>query len=397
MSIQCNCLEKAAARAGVNEVPMDVSYSERPRPQNIPLPVLPDTRPYYSLPGHEPTLISPTLRPTAKVIKKLTSTNSPRYDSSLCTSALQQSVRTKTHVDSVAGHAPRNSSAVVHSSAKDGLHVQSSPSHVPRNNIIVVPSPIRDGKHVCSSRLSPVSRNRTNVVSVPVRDGNRVRNSLGHVSTPQTPTILPQSVKAARRSVGQQVSWFSALGSSPMNNTVRSSESKPASQVVLRTNRSDTGTVRAPNLEDWRARQTAISRHVKDKSTLPTPTASRIQTQSSQRVKNSRAMGLSGLAHLAVSEGSRQSLAIFTSGPQCANSLGLFGQGTSLVRYLVAQMRQTVMSTALTFAGACRSSPRVITSWFEDLTYKGLCLGGRNLMSAKKGLQLHGMHAFWSA
>lgn len=379
---------------------MDVSYRERPRPQNIPLPVLPDTRPYYSLPGHEPTLISPTLRPTAKVIKKLTSTNSPRYDSSLCTSALQQSVRTKTHVDSVAGHAPRNSSTVVQSSAKDGLRVQSSPSHVPRNNTNVVLSPVRDGKHVCSSTLRPVSRNNTNVVSVPVRDGKHVRNSLGHVPTSQSPTILPQSVKAARRSVGQQVSWFSALGSSPTSNSVRSSESKPTSQVVLRTNRSDTGTVRAPNLEDRRPRQTAVSRHVKDESTspTPTPTTSPIRTQSSRRVKDHGAMGLSGLAHhLAVPEGSRQPLAILTSGPQCASSSGLFGQSASLVRYFAAQMGEKLMSTALTFAGAWRSSPRVITSWLEDLTYKGLCLGGRNLMSAKKGLQLHGMHAFWSA
>lgn len=367
MFFQCNCLEKAAARAGVNDVPMDVSYRERPRPQSVPMPVLPDTRP-YSLPGHEPTLVSPTLRPTAKMIKKLTSTNSPRYDSSLCTSALQQSLRTKINVDSVAGHDPRNSPMVVQSSVKDGQHVQSSPSHVPRKNAIVVLSPIRDGKHV--------------------------RSSPDRVLISQSPT-MPPSVKTLRSAVGQQVSWFSALGSTPTSNSVRSSDSKFTSQAMLRTNRSDTGTVRVPNLEVRRPRQTAVSWHVKDEST--SPTASPMQTQSPRRVQNRGVLAVSGPTQRpVVLQGSKQPFAILTNGLQSAGSSGLFGQSASIACHFAAQVGELFATNVLAFAGAWRSS-LPFTSWLEDVTYKGLCLGGRSLMSAKKGLQLHSMRAFWSA
>ncbi|KAJ5290283.1 uncharacterized protein N7443_010536 [Penicillium atrosanguineum] len=363
---RCNCLEKAAARAGVNDVPMDVSYRERPRPQNVPMPVLPDTRP-YSLPGHEPTLVSPTLRPTAKVIKKLTSTNSPRYDSSLCTTALQQSVKTKSSVDSVAGHDPRNSLTVVQSSVKVGQHVQSSPSRVPRKNTIVVLSPIRDGKHV--------------------------RSPPGHVLTSQSPTMRP-SVKTIQSFVGQQVSWFSALGSTPTSNSVRSSESKLTSQAMPRTNRSDTGTVRAPNLEVRRAGQTAVSRHIKDEST--SPAANPIQTQSPRRVQSRGVLAMSGLTQRpAVLESSMQPLAILTTGLQSAAS-GLFGQSASMVRRCAAQIGELFATNVLAFAGTWRSS-LLFTTWLEDVAYKGLSIGGRSLMSAKKGLQLHSMRTFWSA
>ncbi|KAJ5684000.1 uncharacterized protein N7477_000345 [Penicillium maclennaniae] len=364
---QCNCLEKAAARAGVNEVPMDVSYREQPRPQQT---VLPGTHP-YSLPGHEPTVISPSLRPTAKMIKKLKSTHSPRYDSSLCTSALQQSVKTKTNVDSVAGHSLRNITNVSQSSVKDRQHVPSSPSHVSRKTAILDLSPIRDRKHA--------------------------HNSSGLVLTSQSPT-MPPSLRTLRSSVGQQVSWFSALGSTPASNSVRSSESKSTKQVMLRTNRSDTGTVRAPNLEVRRPRQTTVSRQVKDEST--SPTASLMHTQSLRRFQNRGALAVSNLTQRpVVLEGSRLPSAILTTGlqsPGSTGSSGLFGQSAAMVRCFVAQMGEVFATNVLAFAGAWRSS-LPFTTWLEDVTYKGLSLGGWSLMSAKKGLQLHSMRTFWSA
>ncbi|KAJ6115644.1 hypothetical protein N7523_006061 [Penicillium sp. IBT 18751x] len=364
---RCNCLEKAAARVGVNEVPMDVSYREQPRPQQT---VLSGTHP-YSLPGHEPTVISPPLRPTAKVIKKLKSTHSPRYDSSLCTSALQQSVETKTNVDSVAGHSPRNITNVAQSSVQDRQHVPSSPSDVPRKNTILDLSPIRDRKHA--------------------------HNSSGLVLTSQSPTMHP-SVKTLRTSVGQQVSWFSALGSIPASNTVRSSESKSTKQVMLRTNRSDTGTVRAPNLEVRRPRQTTVSRHVKDESTFPT--ASPMQTQSLGRFQCRGALAVSNPTQRpVVLERSRLPSAILTTGLQSPGSTGsssLFGQSAAMVRCFVVQMGEMFATNGLAFAGAWRSS-LPFTTWLENVTYKTLSLGGRSLMSAKKGLQLHSMRTFWSA
>ncbi|KAJ5643525.1 uncharacterized protein N7484_006032 [Penicillium longicatenatum] len=41
---RCNCLEKAAARAGVSEVPMDVALKERPRPQLPTISTVPSPR-----------------------------------------------------------------------------------------------------------------------------------------------------------------------------------------------------------------------------------------------------------------------------------------------------------------------------------------------------------------
>jgi len=336
------------------------------------MPVLPDVRP-YSLPGHDPTLASPTLRPTAKVVKKLTSTNSPRYDSSLCTSALQQSTRTKDNADSVPGHDPRHRPIAVQSPIKDGKHVHNSPSHVPRNNQTVVLPPLRSGKHA--------------------------RSSLGHVPTSQSPT-MPQSVQS------QRVSWFSGLGYSQTRDSIRSSESKITSQNVPRTTRSDTVTMRAQNRAVRCPTQTTVLPHVQDGPT--SPTISPVQTRPPRRVQSQGALAASELCHRPVIlEAPRQPLAILSTRLQSVpkheqtvsrvqGSTGLFGQSASMVRYFAAQLGDAFSETVLAFAGAWRSSMS-LASWLQIVTYRGLSFSGKNLMSAKKGLQLHRLHTSWSA
>ncbi|KAJ5753927.1 uncharacterized protein N7511_008080 [Penicillium nucicola] len=71
---RCNCLEKAAAIAGVTDVPMNAAFQERPRQPMLHAPVLPEAR-YSGAVGHDPLLSSPQALPTVKAIRKPASTS----------------------------------------------------------------------------------------------------------------------------------------------------------------------------------------------------------------------------------------------------------------------------------------------------------------------------------
>jgi hypothetical protein len=67
-----------------------------------------------------------------------------------------------------------------------------------------------------------------------------------------------------------------------------------------------------------------------------------------------------------------------------------------MVRGFAAQIGDVFSGAVLAFADAWQPSLS-FASWFEDVSYKCLSFGGKQLMSAKKGLQLHRLRTFWSA
>lgn len=329
---------------------MNVAFKERPKHSGLPMPILPESRSSAApgLPGQVPSFGSPTLRPTAKVIKKLTNPNSPQYDSSLCASALQQSFKTTSpYTGTVRGHDPQLSPTAVLPTVRDGKHTSSSPGHAPSSDV--------------------------------------------------------QSVNATRKPIPQSSSRLAIIGFSPTNNAVLCTENKSPSQTSPRTNRSDT---RTPDLQVRRPRVDVFKCHVKEES--PSPTVNANQTQTPTGVRSSALLGVSGPNRRPIIlEGSRQPLAILSTRPKSAprsgnvvpdavGSTGLFAPNSSIVRSVTSQIGSLLSKTVLSITGVWQSSLS-FGSWPEELICKGLSFAGKQLMSAKKGLQLYHMRTFWSA
>ncbi|KAJ5174667.1 uncharacterized protein N7482_000544 [Penicillium canariense] len=363
---RCNCLEKAAARAGVNKVPTNVSYQERPQRLALSSPLLPDSR-VSSVPGYDRLLVSPTLRPSAKVssakVIKTFTKHAPEHDQSLSPTGVLPPVRAVTKcASSVRGHDPQYSA---------------------------------------SAFLAPVKEAGKNVVS----QGQRILR--------QSPSV-PQYVEATnQRAKAQPNLRWRVVGFSSTNSPATSMDTKESSNTRLSTSISSAsskpGVMRTPNV-DLRRPRTTLSSH-RLNVTVPSTTPISTQPQPSALAaigRSSGSLGVPGVSNvLRIISDFKNPLAILTTraSPQpeaplkdrrtesqlqvCTNPFGL----SSIIVRTVATELGGLFSSALSAIAGVRHLSVSFSSWSEHVVGKCLSLVGSQLMSAKKGLQLFHSHA----
>lgn len=309
-----------------------MAFKERPKRPSFPMPTLSDSC-SPGVPRQVSSLSSPSLPPTTKAIKSLGSTNSSQCGSSLSTSAQQQYIKTKT------------------------TYTGSVPGHDPRLNAIAVLQTGQDGKHTGSP--------------------------FGHVSSG-----IVQSVEPTRKPLAQPRPPLASLGSSTTNNSGLRKANKIPSQTSPRTTRLETRML-APGIPGLGLKR----RVMEEASSFP---ALANQPHTPMGVWNLGLSGVSGSNQQPITpEGSRHALAITSTGTRSESivssgvgSTGLFGPNGSIVRSVTAQIGRVSSRTVLSIAAAWKSL-LTSASGLEKLSYTGLSCAGKQLMSARKGLQLY--------
>lgn len=442
---QCNCLEKAAARVGVNDVPMNVAYKERPQQSAFTSPVLPDGR-VSSVPGHDRQPISPTLRPltkmsTGEVLKRAVN-NSPGHDPSISSSGVLPSVRaTVKRTSSVPGQSPQLSVSASYTPVKQAgkiggtttdttLNVKQTGSgvsgHASRYNTSAFLTPVKEAsKNVTSSGqniscstasvIQPVkAADRRGVVQSNLRDTsvgvvhvNMAGKAAGSVEqdvSRQSPSV-PQSVKATnRRTTGQPNLRWRIVGFSPTTSAAASAgvqENRNTRQTTQTTSTAMSSVTSTPNLDVRRPRTTLSSSRVDSNVSLTTPVSS--QAQSSTPATISWSPGTLGArsstlprfqnpsdilssrarAQVDVSCQDRDSNAA-GQGRCCTNIAS--GQNNPAVRSISTHLGVLFSSSVSTIAGIGLTSIS-FASWSEQSIGKCLSRLGSQLMSARKILQ----------
>lgn len=259
-------------------------------------------------------------------MKKLDSTNSSRCGSSLSTSTQQQYIKTRTaYTGSVPGHDPRLNTTAVRQTGQDGNHTGSASGH--------------------------------------------------------TPSGIVQFIEPARMPLAQSCPRLAKLGSVPTNSGLGAANKAP-SQTSPRTTRLET------RLLDLGLPGMGLKRHVMEEASSSSALANQQHTPMGVRNpggSNQQPVTPEGSRHaLAVTSTGARSQGIVSSG---VGSTGLFGPNGSIVRLPTAQIggvsSKTGLSTAATWKSLLASA-----SWLEKLIYTGLAHAGKQLMSARKGLQL---------
>ncbi|KAJ5094365.1 hypothetical protein N7456_010226 [Penicillium angulare] len=135
---RCNCLEKAAALAGANEVPMDITYKDRVKQPMAKLPQVPSPR-ALNVPG--PHILETQLgaRPSASVAKRIvtTSVNDSSARSTIARPDVQLFTKSATKLTrSSAGHDQQTSTSFVLSPNPDyNKRTNNSPGRAPSLNV----------------------------------------------------------------------------------------------------------------------------------------------------------------------------------------------------------------------------------------------------------------------
>ncbi|CAI7608971.1 unnamed protein product [Penicillium pancosmium] len=448
---RCNCLEKAAARAGVSDVPLTTNVKERPRQPMLHAPVLPDTR-QSGVPGHDPSL-APRL--AAKMIKRSIS-SSPEHDPSRGLCAVLPTVRTPKR-SNVPGHdqnpcgvlpavratkqsdvaAPdrlRNTftwSTVRTSKQSDVLgqdrntsgilptvratRQSNVPGHDRQNNAFVVSPTVKATKHgdiagqdrqYTTSVLLPIGKRRSSVPGQNSQDSSsgvlhvnqtagKCNRALGHANSCRPPSAL-QSAKASREPAARS----RTLGPANVLSKDRNNRN------VSPTTSSGTGNslkailqVRPPN--------TGMPSRLTETSE---PGRTRIhsdQKQYSQGLCNPNTLAISRPSHKPTPQGVNQPLESISTVPnhgpkqslaqRSSRSLslthGIASQAIptgQIVRSITSQLGGLFSSVVSTISGALFSavSP-AFASRSEQLMFNCLSFCGAHMMSAKKGLQLY--------
>ena len=441
---KCNCLEKAAARVGVNDVPMNVAYKERPQQSAFTSPVLPDSR-VSSVQGHDRQPASPTLRPLAKVptseVLKRAGNNSPGHDPSTSSSGVLPSVRaTVKRTSSVPGRNPQLSVSASYTSAKQAgkiggttsdptLNVKQTGSgvsgHPPRYTTSAFLTPVKEvsknvgssGQNVsCStaSVIQPVkATDRRGVAQSNLRDtsagvvhvkmAGKAAGSVEQVISRQPPSV-PQSVKATnRKATGQSNLRWRIVGFSPTTDAAASAgvrETRNTRQATPTTSTAKSSVTSTPNL-DVRRPRTTLSSRVDSSVSLATPVSS--QAQSSTPASISWSPGTLGARASALTRfhnpldilSSRTRAQVDVScqdrdsnsagqGRRCTNTA--LGQNSHAVRSISTHLGVLFSSPVSAIAGIGLTSIS-FASWSEQSI--GTCLSrlGSQLMSARKILQ----------
>ncbi|KAJ6096323.1 hypothetical protein N7486_007069 [Penicillium sp. IBT 16267x] len=402
---RCNCLEKAAARAGVSEVPMDVAIKERPRQQlptisNVPSPRASGVSDQGSLRKVEAVRL-----PVDDMTKKLM-VKSPVNDPSISPTGVQPFTRTTTKfVRNNAPHQPQYNTSFVLSPVPDTSQKTRSSNSSSSHGTLPEFSSMQSSTMAVSPQTNRKDRSRTHISwgvpgsSSSNRPTDAVRNVFAPQSVKKTVSTTSNSEIGIPSIPGQQA-WrprptHLKCGAPSCQNTVKQAPSAAGT----------------PNygLEVYHSRTSLLLSTAKTRSSLLPQDRHTDQSQSSLPVSNS---GRSRTSSLANQLGTKRSSTLAQSSrrpveiPQvscCGDGLRAVSQNNgpnghfiqqSIIQSVIAQLGEPSRILQLVF-GAWQSVS--LTFWSERVIFKGLSSVGRSLMSAKKGLGLSQMRSFWFA
>ncbi|OOQ86497.1 hypothetical protein PEBR_20994 [Penicillium brasilianum] len=437
---RCNCLEKAAARMGVNDVPLNVAYKERPQPSAHSSPVLPDSR-VSSVSGHDRS-VSPTIRPMTRVptveALKRAINSSPGHDTSTQSSGVLPSVRTTTkRTSGVPGHNPRFIVSAFPAPVEQGyktaavqsdraLNVKLNGSgvrgHDPQYNASGFLTPVKGVGQNVSRPNASVSQppratesrglTQTNLRGVAaavssVKTADKAAGSVGQ-NVSRQPQSVPQSVKTTnRRAIGQSNLRWRLVGFSPTTDAGVASgvqESRNTRQTMSTTTTSKPSDPRTPNLDVRRPRHT-LSAHRVDSNVssnapvssqalpLTVPTTGRtsgtlgvLPTNNSQRSMAGFKKPMDILftrtrVQVEVSSQGRRSDSAPSSCPTLQS-----GQSSLATRSISTQLGGLFSRTVSACAGIGLSSVS-FASWSEQSIGQCISILGSQLMAARKSFQ----------
>lgn len=425
---------------GVQDVPMNVAYKERPQQSAHSSPVMPDSC-VPSVPGHDRSSVSPTIRPLSNVSTgkklKVTINNSPGHDPSTSSSGVLPSVKTTMkRTSGVPGHNPQfsvSASSIAKQAGKT-VAVQSDQAmdakrnssgvrgHDPQYNASAYLTYVKEaGKNVlasgqnvsrqATSASQPVRATNNRVVSqsnlrgaaagLPaVKTADKATGSLGQGVSRQSPSV-PQLVNVNnRRAIGQSNLRWRIVGFSPTTDAGVSSsvpENTNTRQTTPTSSTSKSSIARCPHLDVRRPRD-KMSAHIVDNSvSSTTPVSSRAQSSSVLATIGQQSVSRGGLA----TNNSPRSTAFFqnpleilstraraqaeiSSLDRCPNLSS--GRNSLVVRSMSTQLGGLFSSTVSAIAGIGLSSVS-FASWSEQSIGKCISLLGSQLMSARKILQ----------
>ncbi|KAJ6020739.1 hypothetical protein N7540_006243 [Penicillium herquei] len=202
---RCNCLEKAAARCGASEVPVDVSYKERIQQPVVKMPIVPSPR-LSGVPGHRPELIT-NARPTISVTERVTNTSPVVHPptSRMDPSVMQSSAKMKNKLTrGSAGRDPQYSTSFVLSPVIETSKNQRSFGHDPGLHGSGTTAPLPNGKGTSvptwrGCALGATSSNRPSDVFIRhVHPAPRLERG-GSTCDPRSPERHPQGGLGTRR------------------------------------------------------------------------------------------------------------------------------------------------------------------------------------------------------
>ncbi|CAI7605994.1 unnamed protein product [Penicillium glandicola] len=392
---RCNCLEKAAARVAVSDVPMNAALQERPRQPMLQVPI-PEAR-YSDSPGHVQSFNSPQVLPKIKATRKPTSS-----------SGIDPSVG----LPSMGVH-------VVVPIAKHITGANTQKSTPPGHDIVLLSGKPASKSTSSQASVLPSNRNTAKGTSAGhdvLLSGKNIANksSAGHERVftqeraskntgsgqPQDPcsSTAPRPVHAAGVPSGSSsLRWRVSTSSVGVVYSERTNV-KTASSA----NHPTSGVRQTPGLDVHRTRSTRTT----EMSVVPGTVAGNLGMRHSTSLVPNSAIQEPRPVHKRVSEGLAKQLAILSGlqsvpkdllvSPARRGSPNL--SGNRLLNTLKSQPLLTsgkslfVRPVAETVGGLISStawqSPLTLAFGFEGVVYKSLSLLGRHIMSAKMGSYL---------
>lgn len=372
-NLKCNCLEKAAARAGISDVPTNAAFMKRPRAPSIPATVLPEMR-SSAVPGRDPSR-NPSMPRLSVSLTKKVSDSSPGHDPSSCQPAVQQFVRpVPGTADSTAGHNPQ----------------YSVPGVQPARGI---------GKNIAKPPGRDTQYSQTDVRPL-VRDVGGTSDSIpGREFSARTPTALQKSHGSLRKTTVQPtLRW--ATQSNPGEHLRQA----PSTDCNCPRQNSATGNCHETRTLQKHVRQVRRPRIAEISSPTETWHVSKADTsnekQSPLGVRSSRSLVLPGIdrGFWNHHQSFRQPLAILSPRLDSSSrdqdpvsvgkaSSGLLGFTSQVVSCVTASLGGMYSKSRSAIAGAWQSS-LPLSCWTESAMLKCLAFAGRRLMSFKKGSDL---------
>ncbi|KAJ5155959.1 hypothetical protein N7492_008762 [Penicillium capsulatum] len=379
---RCNCLEKAAARAGVPDVPMNAAFKEWPRQPSILVPLLPDMR-SSAVPGHDPSRISPMPRPSANLIEKSTN-SSPGHDPGVRPTNTQQFIRVAPRAaESTAGHNPQYTiPGIVPVKAVD-KNIAGSPGHDPRYSVFAVQQPANNTGRTINSISGHDSP--TGASTRPSPESSVEWKSVSQKSGPPRATVQPT------------LRWHSPVVPSGQLEQISSTENNYPRQNTPTTDYCAASNSEKPNVQVRRPRNVQSSSLAEHRSISPMATPN--ESMSGRGVRSSGCQVLPRVdGRSTIVQSSRQPRPILSSLSESSpRDQGLVSTGKSwsgllelqnqIVSHLGAEIGGALSSTLSVIIGTLQSS-RGLFSWAENTMIQCVSFTGRHLMSAQKGLNL---------
>ncbi|KAJ5916690.1 hypothetical protein N7504_000705 [Penicillium tannophilum] len=411
---RCNCLEKAAARAGVSEVPMDVAFRERPRSQlptfstvpsprasSVPelgslrkveavrLPVDMTKKVMVKSPVNDPS-ISPTgVQPFARATTKFVRNNSPhdpQYNASFVLSPVpdtSQKARSSTNSSShgtlpqcssmqssTMSTSPQTIRQTVGLSPFRGRAMGSSASNKPTDAVrnVSAPQNVKNPTYTtCNSEAG--------TLSVPGREVRRPRATHLQSAAPSCQNTVKQTSSGVCSAPNHRFDldiYHSRTSLLLSTAKVRSSllsqdrhTDRSQSPLPVNSGRSNTSALASQLTAKWSSNLIQSSRRPVD-SPSARPQSVRDQPQVSSRGNCPRAV---------------------------SQNIGHLGHVVhqSIIQPVIAHLGQASRILQSVFGTWQSASP---TLWSERVIFKGLSSVGRYLMSTKKGFELSQMRSF---